>query len=96
MVEEVKGQPIEKPIVNTMKACIVGMQYKIKNNDEEKTPKLDLLAESHSDAEKVKKLLEETLGWQSDDIETFKDSSTGIKNVYNKINNRIQNLKILA
>jgi hypothetical protein len=71
-----------------MKACIVSMEYKIKNNDGKK--EVATLGESNKDAEKVKKLFESTLGWQSNNISTFKDSSVGIMNVYDKINERIQ------
>jgi hypothetical protein len=52
-VEEEKGQPIKAaPKVHTMKACIVSMEYKIKNNDGKK--EVATLAESNNDAEKVK------------------------------------------
>jgi hypothetical protein len=52
-----------------MKACIVSMEYAIKNNDGKK--EVDTLAESYKDAEKVKQLFESTLGWDKDDISTF-------------------------
>jgi hypothetical protein len=52
-----------------MKACIVSMKYEIKNNDG--TPKLPLLRETYADGEKVKLLLMNTLGWDSDDVSTF-------------------------
>ena len=54
------------------------------------------LEESYKDAENVKSLFENTLGWQSNNISAFKDSSVSIKNVYDKINNRIQVLKTVA
>jgi hypothetical protein len=61
-LEEVKGQPINlMPKVHTMKACIVSMEYKTKNNDGKK--EVATLAESYKDAEKVKQLFEKTLGW---------------------------------
>ena len=51
--EEEKGQPIKAtPKVHTMKACIVSMEYKIKNNDGKK--EVATLGESNKDAEKVK------------------------------------------
>ena len=51
--EEVKGQPIKAtPKVHTMKACIVTMEYKIKNNDGKH--EVATLAESYKDAEKIK------------------------------------------
>jgi hypothetical protein len=62
--EEVKGgQPFIKlrPQVYTMKACIVGMEYKIKNRDN--TPNLKQLSQSYADAEKVNKLFMNTLRW---------------------------------
>jgi hypothetical protein len=52
-----------------MKACIVSMEYAIKNNDGKK--EVDKLAESYKDAEKVKQLFENTLGWDKDDISIF-------------------------
>ena len=50
-----------RPKVQTTKACIVSMEYTNKNKDG--TPKLAPLGEMYSDAEKVKQLLENTLGW---------------------------------
>ena len=70
--EEVKGEEpfIRKtPLVLTMKACIVSMEYKIKNKDN--TPELKLLAKSYKDAEKVLKLFFDTLKWHKDDVITF-------------------------
>jgi hypothetical protein len=62
-VEEEKGQPIKvAPKVRTMKACIVSMEYKIKNTDGKK--EVPTLGESNKEAEKVNKLFENTLGWQ--------------------------------
>ena len=96
-MEKLKDQPIEaNPIIHSMKACIVGMEYSETIKKDDGTPKLDLLGESYSDVAKVKKLLEETLGWESYDIETFKDSKLGIMKVYDKINQHIQDLKTLA
>jgi len=57
------------PKVHTMKACIVSMEYAIKNNDGKK--EVTTLAESYKDAEKVKQLFENTLGWDKDDVSTF-------------------------
>ena len=86
--EEVKGQPLKAtPKVHTMKACIVSMEYKIKNNDGKQ--EVATLAESYKDAEKMKQLFENTLGWDKDDVYTFKDSKVGIKKAYNNINNKI-------
>jgi hypothetical protein len=62
--EETKGakQPAKaKPKLHTTKACIVSMEYSIKNED--KTPKLDPLSLSNDDAEKVNRLFTKTLGW---------------------------------
>jgi len=51
--EEVKGHEIKAtPKVHTMKACIVSMEYKIKNNDGKH--EVATLAESYKDAEKIK------------------------------------------
>jgi hypothetical protein len=65
MWEEVlKGgeMPVKaRPKVQTTKACIVSMEYKNKNKDG--TPTLAPLGEMYSDAEKVKQLIENTLGW---------------------------------
>ena len=64
-MEEIKGQPIEeKPKIHSMKACIVGMEYSDTIKKDDGTSKLDKLGESYKDAEKVKKLLVETLGWE--------------------------------
>jgi hypothetical protein len=56
--EELKGGelPVKaRPKVHIRKACIVSMEYTNKNKDG--TPKLNLLNESYSDAEKVDRLL---------------------------------------
>ena len=50
-----------RPYLYSMKACIVSMDYTIKNDD--KTPILKPLNESYGDAKKVNQLLVETLGW---------------------------------
>ena len=49
-----------------MKACIVSMEYTIKNND--RTPNLPPLDKMYSDGEKLKKLLENTLRWEKNDV----------------------------
>jgi hypothetical protein len=70
--EEVKGehQSIKaRPKVGTMKACIVSMEYDIKRTDGKK--EVDTIRESYADAEKMKLLLMNTLGWDSDDVSTF-------------------------
>ena len=88
--EEVKGgqQPtLVRPRVHTTKACIVSMEYKIKNKDE--IEKVKPLNESYADAERVVRLFRETLGWHDDDVKTFRDSNVGIKNIYYKINKHI-------
>ena len=77
-----------------MKACIVSMDYKTKNNDG--TPKLKALNESYFDAKKVNQLLIKTLGWDERDIITFKDVSSKMTNLYNKINVQIERLKTAA
>jgi hypothetical protein len=60
-------QPIKAtPKVQTMKACIVSMEYTIKNNDG--TPKLPELSKMYSDGEKVKQLFQYSLGWDKDDV----------------------------
>ena len=51
----------ERPEPGTMKACIVSMEYKIKNTDGKK--ELKTLCESYGDAEKVNRLFTDTLGW---------------------------------
>ena len=45
---------------------------------------------------KLKHLLTKTLGWDQEDVSTFKDSNVGIKKIYNKIDNEIKELKIIA
>ena len=70
------------------------MEYNIKNDD--KTPKLKELNESSTDAENLKKFFVDTLRWDEDDVITFKDSNVGIKNVYDKINDHMDNLKAAA
>ena len=95
--EEVKRghQKIKvRPRVYTMSACIVSMEYKIKNEDG--TPKSLPLGESYADAEKADNLLTKTLGWDRNDVWTFKDSKVGIKNIYDKIENEIKELKSSA
>ena len=77
-----------------MKACIVSMEYKIKNFDN--TPQMNLLAQSYADAEKVSQLLLNTLKWPKDDVITFKDSNVSIVNIHNKIDNHIKDLKSAA
>jgi hypothetical protein len=70
--EEVKGgQPFIKlrPQVHTMKACIVGMEYMIKNS--EKPSNLKQLGQSYADAEKVYQLFMNTLRWHKDDVRKF-------------------------
>jgi hypothetical protein len=62
-----------------MKACIVSMEYNIKNRD--LTPKIKPLDESYGDAEKVYKLLTETLGWEKRDVITFKDGRYTMRNL---------------
>jgi hypothetical protein len=74
-----------------MKACIVSMKYNIKNKDE--TPKIKPIDESYGDAEKVYQLLTETLGWDRDDVIIFTDKKSNMKNLYNKINKKIEDLK---
>jgi hypothetical protein len=54
------------------------------------------LGESNADAEKVENLLTNTLGWDRNDVWTFKDSKVGIKNIYDKIDNEIKELKSSA
>jgi hypothetical protein len=96
--EEVKGaQPQLKvrPRVQNMKACIVSMEYKIKN-EENNTPQLNQLAQSYADAEKVSQLFLNTLKWPKDDVITFKDSYVSITNIHNKIDNHIKDLKSAA
>ena len=56
-----------------MKACIVSMEYSIKNKDE--APKVKQLHDSYSDAQKVNYLLTDTLRWDKDDVKIFKDTS---------------------
>jgi hypothetical protein len=80
--------------VQTIKACIVSMEYKIKNNDGKK--EVATLAESYSDAEKVKHLFENTLGWDKDDVKTFQDKAIHLKNLSDKIDDHIMELKITA
>jgi hypothetical protein len=80
--------------VQTRKACIVSMDYKIKNKDE--TPDLQPLNESERDCEKVKELLEITLGWDKEDVKTFNDKSIHLMNLSDKIDNHIKELKITA
>ena len=95
--EEVKGgQPQLKvrPRVQNMKACIVSMEYKIKNLDN--TPQLKVLGQSYADAEKVSQLFLNTLKWPKDDVITFKDSYVSITNIHNKIDNHIKDLKSAA
>jgi hypothetical protein len=84
----------ERADIKTMKACIVSMEYKIKNNDGKK--EVAPLGESYTDAKKVRKLFENTLGWNKDDVITFKDKMLHMKNLYNKIDNHIKNLKTIA
>jgi hypothetical protein len=70
--EEVKGGPPfikMKPRVHEMKACIVSMEYKIKNLDN--TPQLKVLGQSYADAEKVSQLFLNTLKWEEDDVVKF-------------------------
>jgi hypothetical protein len=67
MEEEVKGD--QQPKLHTMKACIVSMEYAIKNSDA--TVSNVPLGESYKDADKVKQLFEKTLGWDQDDVSTF-------------------------
>jgi hypothetical protein len=70
--EDVKGgDPFIKlrPQVHSMKACIVSMEYKIKNADN--TPKLNLLAQSYADADKVTDLFCDTLKWHKKDVIRF-------------------------
>ena len=98
MEEEVKGgQPQLKvrPRVQNMKACIVSMEYKIKN-EKKITPQLKQLAQSYADAEKVSQLFLSTLKWPKDDVITFKDQDVKIKNIHNKIDNHIKDLKSAA
>jgi hypothetical protein len=57
---------------------------------------LAILGENYIDSEKVKKLLTNTLGWDQEDVSTFKDSNVGIKKIYNKIDNEIKELKSAA
>jgi hypothetical protein len=45
------------------------MEYKIKNED--KTPKLNLLAQSYADAKKVTDLFFDTLKWHPNNVITF-------------------------
>ena len=44
----------------------------------------------------MNRLFTNTLGWDKDDVKTFKDSKLGIKNVYGNINKHIQDLKTAA
>ena len=44
----------------------------------------------------MKQLFENTLGWDKEDVYTYKDSKVGIKKVHNNINNKIQIIKTLA
>ena len=67
MAEEEKGD--HKPKLQSVKACIVSMEYTTKNADG--TPKLAPLVEMYSDGEKVKQLFENTLGWDKGDIKQF-------------------------
>jgi hypothetical protein len=83
-----------RPKVSTMKACIVSMKYEIQLNDE--IIKLDQLNESYADAEKLNNLFKNTLGWDKDDVITFKDSKLFISNIYETINNHIKDLKSAA
>jgi hypothetical protein len=39
------------------------------------------LNESYADAEKVNQLFKNTLGWDKDDVITFKDAGVGIINI---------------
>ena len=71
--EEVKGghhPKKERPRVHTTKACIVSMEYKIRNNNEV-TQKFKPLGESYKDAQKVERLLKFTLGWDKEDVISF-------------------------
>jgi hypothetical protein len=70
------------------------MEYKIKNDN--KTPILKELNESNADAEKMNQLFLNTLGWDKDDVVTFKDSKLAIRNIYDKINKHLQDLKTAA
>jgi hypothetical protein len=72
-----------KPKVKTMKACIVSMEYVVKNKDG--TPKLPPMDENYRDAEKLKHLLTKTLGWDQEDVLTFKDEMFCINNIYEQI-----------
>jgi hypothetical protein len=67
MAEEEKGD--QQPKLQSVKACIVSMEYTNKNTDG--TPTLAPLVEMYSDADKVKQLFENILGWHKEDISTF-------------------------
>ena len=67
MEEEEKGD--QQPKLQSVKACIVSMEYTTKNADG--TPTLAPLVEMYSDGEKVKKLFKDTLGWDEEDVTTF-------------------------
>jgi hypothetical protein len=44
----------------------------------------------------VNQLLTKTLGWNRDDVSSFKDSPVLIKNLYDRIDNEIKDLKSVA
>ena len=52
------------------------------------------MSSSHLDAERVRMLLEETLGWHRDDIEIFEDKTVHLKNLYDKIIIKLKNHQI--
>ena len=73
----------------------MSMKYTYKNKDG--TPKLDKLDESYDAGDKVYDLLKNTLGWDKEDVLTFKDNAAAqMKNLYGKIDNHIKELKITA
>jgi hypothetical protein len=57
---------------------------------------LKKIDESYADSEKVEQLLINTLGWDRDDVYTFKDQGLFIKNLFERFNNKIEELKNLS
>lgn len=69
----------EIPKIQTMKACIVGMEYK------NLKPLLDQLPESYKDVNKVNDLLTKSLGWEKEDVVVFRDIEVRMKNLHGNI-----------
>ena len=85
-----------KPKVHSMKACIVSMQYKETIKKDDGTAKFKELAESYNAGQKVQHLLENTLGWDKEDVSIFKDIPLHMKDLYGKIDIEIKELKTTA